>query len=841
MREKELRLALVCFGGISLAIYMHGISKEILKLVRASAALHAISDRARRGRASFFDSADPSDPEYCTESVYFELLREIGLRRIELRVIVDIIAGASAGGINGTMLARALAHDLPMGRLRDLWLEKADVTVLLAREARAKAWSKWFLKPLIWGFSYMRLFKAVKDAEVRRKLSLFVRSRWFRPPLDGLCMAELMYDGVAAMGEPRHPTASLMPAGHRLDLFVMLTDFYGYHRLVQIHDPALIGEREHRHILHFGYRRRPGGETETDFDLPNAPALAFAARATSSFPGVFPAAQIGEIDRMVARKGVDWSRRAAFLAGNFERYAQTGHDPQSTSFIDGGVLNNKPFREAIQAIKDRPAYRQVDRRLVYVDPDPSPPSPQASGRPPGLFLSLKGALSDIPRNEPIADELSWVASFNERVRRLKSVVEAARPHVAKLVADIATTARERPFTVEEIRGWREEVNARVARENGFAYEGYVRLKLGSVRAFVSHLIAILCHAPPGSLAARVIGEVVDAWALVSGANFDARDSHALHLESSDVASGLPSWVQFLLAFDLDYRKRRLHFLIQGQNRLYQVLEGSHEERTRAVVVDRLKRDFYQALEALRQRESESRFSPETRALARALFAHRPSVEEARHIADYAKNFAASNRARILALLERMAREIDLDATTHDVDALLAAMDPAAWSRAARQEVLVNYLGFPFWDVLTLSVTNWRDAVEFNEILIDRISPEDSRMIDGFAGWPGLKGVAFGHFGAFLSRAYRENDYLLGRLQAADRLIDIVCDSAGIDPARDEIDVLRFKRLAMERILDVEERHLPQSAALIAALRNEIAKLGGDGEAPDRAKERAATT
>ncbi len=32
--QKELRIALVCFGGISLAVYMHGISKEILKLVR---------------------------------------------------------------------------------------------------------------------------------------------------------------------------------------------------------------------------------------------------------------------------------------------------------------------------------------------------------------------------------------------------------------------------------------------------------------------------------------------------------------------------------------------------------------------------------------------------------------------------------------------------------------------------------------------------------------------------------------------------------------------------------------------------------------------------------------
>ena len=34
---KELRLALVCYGGVSLAIYMHGITKELEKLARARA------------------------------------------------------------------------------------------------------------------------------------------------------------------------------------------------------------------------------------------------------------------------------------------------------------------------------------------------------------------------------------------------------------------------------------------------------------------------------------------------------------------------------------------------------------------------------------------------------------------------------------------------------------------------------------------------------------------------------------------------------------------------------------------------------------------------------------
>src|SRR5262249_41938848 len=131
----------------------------------------------------------------------------------------------------------------------------------------------------------------------------------------------------------------------------------------------VISELEHRHVLHFGYRRYASGEVASDFDLENAPALAFAARATSSFPGVFPPAQIAEIDRMVAHYRIPWPTRDAFLAHNFSNYALIGFDPVAAPFIDGAVLNNKPFREAIGAIAGRPAYRQVDRRLVYIDPD----------------------------------------------------------------------------------------------------------------------------------------------------------------------------------------------------------------------------------------------------------------------------------------------------------------------------------------------------------------------------------------------------------------------------------------------------------------------------------------
>ena len=122
-------------------------------------------------------------------------------------------------------------------------------------------------------------------------------------------------------------------------------------------------------------------------------------------------------------------------------------------------------------------------------------------------------------------------------------------------------------------------------------------------------------------------------------------------------------------------------------------------------------------------------------------------------------------------------------------------------------MLVNYLGFPFWDVLTFPMTSAREIGELNEILVDRISPQDARSLKGFEGIDSLKGIGFAHFAAFLSRAYRENDYLLGRLHAIDRLIDIVCDCGGRRNASAASMCLALKRRAFTRVLDAEEKHL----------------------------------
>ena len=71
-------------------------------------------------------------------------------------------------------------------------------------------------------------------------------------------------------------------------------------------------------------------------------------------------------------------------------------------------------------------------------------------------------------------------------------------------------------------------------------------------------------------------------------------------------------------------------------------------------------------------------------------------------------------------------------------------------------MLVNYLGFPFWDVLTFPMTSAREIGELNEILVDRISPQDVQALRAFDGIESLRGIGFAPFrGVLLARLSRE--------------------------------------------------------------------------------------
>ncbi len=68
----------------------------------------------------------------------------------------------------------------------------------------------------------------------------------------------------------------------------------------------------------------------------------------------------------------------------------------------------------------------------------------------------------------------------------------------------------------------------------------------------------------------------------------------------------------------------MHFLIEGQNRLYQLLDQDRFAGLDPLVVDRLKREFYGRLDALRRRETAEYYSREVRELVADIFPDAPS-------------------------------------------------------------------------------------------------------------------------------------------------------------------------------------------------------------------------
>ncbi|MGP0085446.1 MAG: DUF3376 domain-containing protein, partial [Steroidobacteraceae bacterium] len=412
---------------------------------------------------------------------------------------------------------------------------------------------------------------------------------------------------------------------------------------------------------------------------------------------------------------------------------------------------------------------------------------------------------------------------NEQARRLKEIVEGARPQINDHVARVMSPAHEWTLTEEQISRWREQANAQAERDAGFAYAGYVRLKLASSRAFISRLIMDIRGVRPKSPFARAIAEVIDVWAAGSGATYTVTGSAPANGAGTTVPRTVARWVKLLLAFDVEYRKRRLHFLIRGQNRLYRVAESGAADTIDAAAVDSLKSAFYACLDELHRRERNPIFNSSTRALVAEIFPEEPSLDEAKDIVGYARAQLARQAGAVDRLMEQLATDIDLDATTRDIDRLLEKTLGNGWPRDAAHEVLVNYLGFPFFDVLTFPLMHWRDVGEFDEVLVDRISAQDATVLQGLDFAQQIKGLDLEHFAAFLSRTYRENDYLLGRLHAFDRLIDIVCNSAGAEAVRD-LDLVGLKLRGFTRILDAEQRHLPNSEAMIAALRSGIEKM-----------------
>ena len=769
MREKELRIALVCYGGVSLAVYMHGITKEIWRLAKASQRVHSSAVReAGAPRAN---------------DVYSTLLTTLAAQAdTDLRIIVDILAGASAGGINAIFLSHAIATGQALDPLTDLWLDSADVDALIDRDVGAiSRFAKFTAVPFAWAFSARAgtIDKTVEPehrAEIKAKLANFVRAPWLSPPFGGPELTNLILNAFDAMekgpaGDP------LLPDYQPLDLFVTVTDFHGYPELLRLNTPPEVIETEHRLTLSF---HDPGGEARR---LADTAELVFAARATASFPGAFPPFQVMELDACLEKRKRAWPGRAAFLARALPQRAAVG-EAEKAVLIDGSVLHNAPFGPAVDALERRPSRREVDRRFIYIDPKPGMKSVRFGGNgeaeAPGFFGTIFGALSDIPREQPIRDNLETIDRMSARIRRLRRITESIRPEVEAAIERAVGSSffLNRP-TPARIAGWRSKAHNLAAREAGYAYAAYGQLKIATV---VEEIVALIFRLGGGGDKARRATVRRCIWRHVRTIGLTDADAVTARGAREDV-------IRFLVDFDLTFRTRRLRFVARRITETTETMEAPRE------VQEQMLRELHNMIARYR--------------------ASGPELAD-----DASRRSLAGVDMDPAAAMATLALKLDLAPLDEEADAMLSRA-LLALPKADRRPLLLSYLGYSYFDIATLPLLQGEGLDEFDPIKVDRISPNDATAIRKGGPHATLKGLQFNSFGAFFSRAYRENDYLWGRLHGADRLIDIVHSSVPEAQRLPGESIAAMKREAFRAILAEEKGRLTHIDALFDQLDREI--------------------
>ncbi|MCR3753135.1 patatin-like protein [Lentzea californiensis] len=290
MSREEVRFAVVLNGGVSLAVWMGGVVLELDRLTRQG-------------------------------SVYQPLLDLVGCT-----ARADVIAGTSAGGINGAALALSQVNkQADLTRLRDLWAEQGRMEQLLRTPFRGQPGS------------------------------LLKGDEFFLPRLQ---------EALARLTADFEPTE---PDERPIDLRITTTLLGGVPEVT--YDDLGQPLTQSVHQGSFSFRRDPynwvSEETRDDFAAATLNdrvlQLALAARSSASFPFAFepsfiPVGGQATPDRPDMADVASWAN-----GGDRSRFA-----------VDGGVLVNTPTKEALEAIDRMPADGPVRRVMLLVFPHAEP-------------------------------------------------------------------------------------------------------------------------------------------------------------------------------------------------------------------------------------------------------------------------------------------------------------------------------------------------------------------------------------------------------------------------------------------------------------------------------------
>ena len=817
---KEIRFAVVMYGGISLAIYMNGIAQELLALVKSTT-----------------ESTRKTEPGG-TEKIYREIADYLSVITPAFRhkYIVDIISGTSAGGINGICLAKGLVRGLDdLKVLKDIWLNEGNIDTLLNDSE-----------------SQPHLYRSKEP-----KTSLFNSQRMYAKLLEAFKKMECS------------AKADTVPHVSSMDLFVTATDLRGLQVPIQLGNGSIY-EHIHRHVFPFKYREDTSLRATSlnhflgDYD----PMLAFASRCTSSIPPAFEPVKISDIlnylderehrDYETIKKHVEeW--KASFFR---QYFLVEGNEPDGISlkereFADGGYLDNRPFGHAINAIHTRQADCPVDRKLLFIDPSPEDKEEKESTKEIS-FAKNTSLTFTLPRYETIREELRALQGRNEWIQKVRHILEEKlinnnREHLKNRIKTIelpafltSSTLNSGELHFEQLFSMPEpgtsspshnaasgEINAKefwryianpdnsnsideaekkdfnsMCEALGGAYPAYHYTRINLLTDQLALMIARAGMVDDNAAIVQTIRDNLKEWRTTYYNTFRQDGSINGEMKTENI---------FFREYDLDFRIRRLSYFRK-------ILEKAISEQKIEPLFFGMLHDQPDAETSSPCQQWDSAFSQAIRAFYKELVntiksyyllrekllssgkenhlfkelclevihlenqaAPEPLTSVSHeHITGFltrqynSESESADFKTAFDNLMLELHNFIGDEEQSHQHGTLLASEQLfKAFSRlsenypeiAGRLRFMYDY-GYDLYDATTFQLLAGGDYGEGNVVDILRISTADATSLwnETTKKRSKLAGIALGAFGGFLDREWRRNDIMWGRLDAAERII-----------------------------------------------------------------------
>ena len=305
-----------------------------------------------------------------------EIIRAVQGNRRKDTVVIDVIAGASAGALNAALAARCLSVNrnlLPW--IEKAWVDAADASVLLD-PARPQ------------------------------------REGW----LDVSVLDDLARSLVAS--DPASDDEPSRAAGKSIRLGFTLANLYGvpYDRRYRfLNEPdRSFGTRVHTDAIKFELTK------ESRAGAPVWGEVADAAVASASFPFAFPPRQIGR-----SKADYPGARLTVGPGGKVDMW-----------YLDGGLFDNAPLGLARDLVEMEGGHQGQDRRYLFVEPALETAGPGHHGfeGPPSSLGGMASALAKAVLGQGAARDWVTANRINTRLEILRALVERL-PDLAPELAD----------------------------------------------------------------------------------------------------------------------------------------------------------------------------------------------------------------------------------------------------------------------------------------------------------------------------------------------------------------------------------------------------------------------